>query len=432
MNTIFFNKKYHLRKFSSLLHNNKQVVLLIATVLKAMIIYGSYQHLIYFKGDQPKIVEGYGWDQLVASMHQGEYKMRVQSGLGDILDLETEVGRPPIYSFFLFFLTLLGKYTVYFGIVLQAFITTSIAYLGYRLVLLQGSNCKIAYLCLVVLFFMPMNFLKTGTVDEAPLMLLFVLVAILYSGKYIVEKRRSVYLVCSALFFGLATLTRLTILPGVLLIFIVIFSERLFRTKELIIYMFIYIIVLSPWLIRSYIIYGHPILNMGGGRILFYTQSQLFIEDFPIRSIDAIEREYLREYYNSNKYLGELSAFQLDREFSRLAINEMTNNPIKFIHSLFRKARALLPLDYYPDSNNQIKAWTYVITYAAALVFFVVAILIYWSNSPVVLFLISSIVGIIATGIIYFIQSRHMYPVIMMMMITGFSIISQYRSSENS
>lgn len=411
-----------------------ELLLLAATILKVVFIFFFYQHVIDSESSPPRIVSGYGWDELVSSMYQGKYEMLVQSGLSDIYDLKSHTHRPPIYPIFLFVATYLSNYSAAVVVFLQSIITSLVAYLGYRIVRLSTNRETLAVICLWTLFLFPMNFLKSGTVDEAPLMLVFILASLYIFGKYMRNQDKLALLVLSGILLGLSTMTRFTTLfiaAGILFFLLISRASKHKRFKNTILFILSYILILSPWLFRNYLIYGGLVLVEGGGQALLFTQSEEFIESFPNKSADIIEREYLRTFQRSHHYLSQLDTLSLDKEFTRYAISEMANSPEKALRAFIVKLKAFLPYRYFPKQNNIIKDIVYTLSYSLSLLFFLWSILKCKRLTVENVGLLIALGGLITQGIIYFILSRHLYPPMILMIIFSYIACSNALKKEN-
>lgn len=399
-----------------------ELLLLAATILKVVVIFFFFQHIIDYESSPPRIVSTYGWDQLVSSMYEGKYEMVIQSGLSDIYDLKSYSYRPPIYPIFLFLVTYLSNYSVSVIVFLQSIITSLVAYLGYRIVRLSTNRETPAIICLWALFLFPMNFLKSGTIDEAPLMLVFMLASLYIFGKYMRNQDKPVLLVLSGILLGLSTMTRFTTLPIALGILLFILTSHVInkRYKKILLFMSAYILVLSPWVFRNYLLYNKLVLTSGGGRILLFTQSEEFMQSFPYESPDRIERRYLRSFQKSHEYLSELDSFSLDKEFKHYAISEAINSPWKFLRAFIVKLKAFMPYRYFPKQNNIIKDIVYTLSYSLSLLFFLWSVVKSKRLTFENISLLIALVGLILPGIVYFILSRHLYPPMILMIVFSY------------
>ncbi|MHC4352860.1 MAG: hypothetical protein ACYS0H_09075, partial [Planctomycetota bacterium] len=158
--------------------------LIAATLCKVLIILLCYQNVFDHKNGPTRIQRGYGWNELVSTMYRGDYSMLVQIGLSDIYDMSSESYRPPVYPMLLYAATRLSEHSTVVLVFLHSTITSIVAYLGYLLVKASTGQGRRAALCMWSLFLFPMNFLKSGSIDEAPLMMAFLLTALLLLVRY--------------------------------------------------------------------------------------------------------------------------------------------------------------------------------------------------------------------------------------------------------
>ncbi|MHA1843329.1 MAG: glycosyltransferase family 39 protein, partial [Promethearchaeota archaeon] len=354
------------------------LILALATIIKAIIIFFFYQHVIMYAGSTPKIVNGYGWDQLVSSMNHGKYEMKVQTGLSDLYELNSVSYRPPIYPAFLYLITHLCHFSAFLLIFFQSIVTSIVAYFGYKIVKLSTKKDISSLVCLGVIFFFPMNFMKSGTIDESPLSLVFLL-GFIYTFCSFLRTQKKIHLILlSGVLLGFSTMTRYTtIIIAIFISFFLFFTKEIKRRRIIIIFIFTfsYILILLPWILRNYRIYGEPVLSSGSGRILLFTQSEEFIREFPYKSVDIIERNFLRRFHKSHPYLSSLNAYNLDKEFTNLALKGILNSPVKYFKSIIVKLKVFIPYRYYPYQNNVLKDIGYSFFYVFIMLFFLLALL---------------------------------------------------------
>lgn len=406
--------------------------LIAATVCKVLVILLCYQNVIDHKNGPSCIRRGYGWSQLVSTMYRGDYSMLVQSGLSDLYDMSSESYRPPVYPLFLYAATRLSGCSAIVLVFLHSMITSTVAYFGYLLV--KSSTCqrRSAVLCMWSLFLFPMNFLKSGSIDEAPLMMAFLLTALWLLGRYRNNQNRMVPLVLSGIVLGLSTMTRYTTVFVAVGLFAYIIIRPICRRsyKHALVFIFVYALVLVPWVCRNYSIYGRPVLSVGSARLLLATQSEDFIRSFPCEHMDAIERRFLRRFHESHGYLTQLSGPALDREFKRYAVSEVRRAPVKFFRAMVTKLKVFIPYRYYPLEDSILKDILFVVPYSLILLTF------FWSVSMRKCFrtehimLLISIVACVVPGLLYFMLSRHLYSIIVLMIVFVFATWPARRTGE--
>jgi len=400
------------------------LALFVGTIIKAIIIFFFYQNVIVFEGNKPRLASGYGWGQLVESIQEGKYEMLAQTGLSDIYDLRSKSYRPPVYPLLLLLISYLSNYSGIILILFQSIITSVVGYLGYMIVKTSTNAEMPATLCLGTLFFMPMNFLKSGTIDEAPILLVFILTWALTFIKYLQNQKGSHLLFLSGISLGVATLTRQTALViATLVIFFMLASKSIkeAKLKKIVLFAFAYLLVLSPWILRNFLVYGEFRFSSGSGRILLFTQSKEFIQRYPADSVDDIEREFLRSFQKAHPYLSNLDELSLDKEFNRFALNEMIRYPGKYAHSLILKLKVIFAYKYYPITNNKAKNVTYALSYTLPLMLFIFGLILPERTFIANRIILIALAGIIIPGIIFFVESRHLYVPAVLMIIYIFS-----------
>lgn len=199
--------------------------------------------------------------------------------------------RPPFYHYFIALsYWLLGGYA---GVIaLQILIASLLPILAMRIVGNLFSR-KIEVLTGAVLAVEPVSILfSTVFYSETVFMFLFFL-ALLFLFRYFREKH-VLHLVFSACFLGFATLTRPTTeyLPIVVLL-VLFWSAHKRVSREMVmhtaLYVVAFLVVLSPWLYRNYVLFGEAVLSPQIGVNLYANA---------VPSVFAIENgtTYQREY----------------------------------------------------------------------------------------------------------------------------------------
>jgi hypothetical protein len=405
-------------------------VLVAATIVKMLLILLCYQHVVDRDDHPVTLCKGYGWDELVSNMGRRDYSMLVQTELSGLYDMRSESYRPPVYPFLLYSAARLSRYSAVALVLLHSIITSSVAYLGYLLVKASTGQRGRALLCLWGLFVFPMNFLKSGSIDEAPLMVALLLAALWWFIRYRRNRANVVPLVLSGLALGFSTMTRYTTLFVAvgLCAYVMIRPTSRRSFQHAVVFLVTYVLVLVPWICRNYSIYGVPVLSVGSARLLLATQSEDFIGSFPWEHMDTIERRFLRAFHESHGYLSELHGLALDREFKRHAASEMRLAPVKFLRALVTKARVFIPYRYYPLGNSIAKDLVFVVPYSLALLAF------FWTLSRRRRFetehitLLIAIAASIVPGLIYFMLSRHLYTVTVIIIVFVFAAWPAHRS----
>jgi len=393
--------------------------LVLTTIFKASIVFLFYQHVIVYDETQARIAPGYGWDQLVNSMRHGKYEMNIQSGLSDIYNFTSRSYRPPIYPIFLYisFFATDGSHLLI--ILLQSIITSMVAFLGYKIIRMSSGGIHRALACIIILFLFPMNFLKSGTIDETPLLLVFLLLFLITFLKFLSNQKKRLFIFFSGVYLGISALIRFTANSVLVLVlpFLLLSKEiKAKRAKNTTIFLYSFFLLLVPWLARNYLVYKKVVLSSGSNRIIFITLSEDFIRSFPHQSIDEIERKYLREFHQSNSYFSKLDELETDKEFLRLALRKIRHSPGILLKSILAKLKVFFPAKYYPAQNDAIRDFVFVFTYYSVLLFFVISFLFGFKRFKAEsILLIIIIVATFIPSLLYFMLSRHFYlPMILM------------------
>ncbi|MEX0966090.1 MAG: glycosyltransferase family 39 protein [Bacteroidia bacterium] len=409
-------------------------LLILATLVKILVIYFFYQKVVGYDGNVATIQTGYGWSGLVESMQRGEYELNSQSGLSDLYDLNAKALRTPLYALFLYALTFLGPFASWIAVIVQSIVTSLVAWFGYKIIRRFTTNDRLPLIGVAGLFIFPMNFLKSGTIDDAPMMLMFSLISAYYLILYFQQGQRHLrFLIWGAAFMGFAILTRTILMPVfmALCLYMLIFTRKRWLNTAVFITMFY--LVLSPWIIRNYAIYDQIVIIDGTNRFFVITQSDEFIERFPETSIDDIERSYLREYHETHPYLSDLDALELNREFGRLAVEEFKEDPWNMVEATFVKLKVFLPYKIFPErENNTIKSIVYVIPYLISLLLFLYALV--WKrhfNHQLNIMLVF-VVCYAAVGVVFLLLSRHFYPLIVYMALYGLMVLGADETRKKS
>jgi 4-amino-4-deoxy-L-arabinose transferase-like glycosyltransferase len=102
-------------------------------------------------------------------------------------------------------------------------------------------------------------------------------------------------------------------------------------------------LVVSPWLIRSYLLIGSPVLSSEAGLLLWAGNNPYTFSHYPAESIDISKHTALEELSLRDK--AEIKAMRndeaaLDRWFLMKGLRYIHEDPDKFIRSAFRKVGA--------------------------------------------------------------------------------------------
>jgi 4-amino-4-deoxy-L-arabinose transferase-like glycosyltransferase len=391
-------------------------------IIQFALIYIFYNNIINKDvGKEVSIKGGYGWKELVQSIERGRYEAKVQTGLDSCFSMTSRSMRPPIYPFYLYGLTYFGPaaaaLSIFFGVLVSIFICL----FAYKIIYVFTKSYALAQIGFALVYLYPMNFMKAGVLDEAPLMILFVLV----STYILVSKECKNKYVLAGLFFGLGVMTRTTalfMLPA--LIVSLLLGQHRRKYTDIFVFLFIIALVVSPWLIRNYTIYDDWTLGHGAGRLLYITQTDEFIRKYPQQSIDEIERRVLTRDCRDNGSKTSLNEKELDELFTAKFVEQLSNNPMRFIKSLYVRAKAVVPIRAFPiRAGDALKNAIYVGSSWLIILFVTFSLFRYRNVSSYIILLMAMIYFL--GGVFTIMLARHTYPFYLLCLIFGVSNIQR-------
>jgi hypothetical protein len=389
------------RRFSTLLGA--------ATAIKIIIIVLFYQNLMTNVDGKWEVVEGYTWDDYIRAIESNSYTVPPQKSLAGVVKLESSSYRPPVFPYYVYTLHRFREMGPLPGVVVFSILTSLVSLLAYKLVNLRWRGWW-PITAGAVVFLLPMNFLKSGVLDEAVIMLPLILGAVYLLSK---DNKSNARVVIAGFLLGVAVLTRYTALLCVIGIISATLWQRQYGVAVKL--ALVVLVVLSPWIIRNNIVLGSPVISTGGARFGVVTASDLFIRDFPVRSIDAIEIEYFMINRDRYRYLEDLS--EIDREETLLAEFKsiVWSDPGRIVRSLFTKMKVFVPVAYFPIRDSAMKDIVYLLCYLPSLIMLlyrVVRFKVSWS-----FYAWFAAMGYALQGPLFVMTSRHMYPVIVLIFV---------------
>ncbi len=260
--------------------------------------------------------------------------------------------RTPVYPFFVAGVYAISSYRVYMVLLLQIVMGALSCLLIYGI----GSmlfNKKVGFLagCLLAVDFVSLlyaNMLMTET-----LFTFLFLISIYFVVQFL--KRSSIkYLVWGGLFMGLATLCRpVSLYFPVFLVLFFILSSFFKRTRLVsriangLVFILVFLLVLSPWLIRNTVVSGFPHISSMGRMLLM--DNAVFLEQARSgRSFEEIQGEYSRELENLVKGKN-LSETEEVRVAQQLGLEKIMKHPILYARVHLTGA---LPMLVEPGSSE--------------------------------------------------------------------------------
>jgi len=194
-------------------------------LLNLVIITSFYQKLVEWDEGQAVLKSGYGWSELVQNIENGKYEVHTQSGLDNEFDMISYAYRPPVYPLCIWAIGSLTNFNAWSLVFFGSIVVTSIAVTVSLIVEQLGAGSRIATMSLLTVYFWPMNFLKAGSPDEAPLMLLLFLIGLYLIVRSNGTERKVMFY--AGLLFGLSILTRFTMVFPVFAVLLVYSCYRI-------------------------------------------------------------------------------------------------------------------------------------------------------------------------------------------------------------
>jgi len=181
--------------------------------------------------------------------------------------------RTPGYPLFVALIYSFSASSVWLVLLFQIIISLVSLYLVYKITLLAASR-KVALLAAFLFSIDTTQAVWTVELYTETLFLLFFLLSIYFLCKNI-QERKNFHIVLSAIFLGVATLIRpissLFAVVAILIILVIQETKLLKRILNGILYLLLFLIILSPWLIHNYSKHGEAKLSsISGFNLLFY------------------------------------------------------------------------------------------------------------------------------------------------------------------
>lgn len=174
-------------------------------------------------------------------------------------------------------------------------------------------NQKAAFLGSLFLIFESARLSLTNQLMSEALFVFFVLLAAIYFLKFLRNDKNS-YLIISAAMTGLAALTRpiIQFFPFAVILFLAVFGITQKNLKKYLsaalLFFTIFIVVISPWLIRNYIHFGKWQLSSEGGYQVYFIFGRNFVE------------------YKANKEGKTIGQAPDEKIFERFSFNEKSSS----------------------------------------------------------------------------------------------------------
>ena len=258
---------------------------------------------------------------------------------------------PPLYFFIIYFFDKLTnplmnvtQLIIFFQIFLNLFSSIIL----YKIIKIYEDKFFSVLGCFVFTFF-PLNIYAAVQISSITLQI-FLIIYFLFFLIKIFKKTNNKYLLFFSFVSGLLILTRgeFFLFYILTLIYLLVFNKK--KIKILLISSIICCITITPYLVRNYINFERIILTKSFGyNLLKGNNPNLIVEG----DLKYIEQKFNREFLkikSDNQY-----EMNLDNLYKEKAIENIKNNPIKYLKFYFMKVFAFIFIDInssYPNYYN--------------------------------------------------------------------------------
>ncbi|MCK4234321.1 glycosyltransferase family 39 protein, partial [candidate division WOR-3 bacterium] len=214
-----------------------------------------------------------------------------------------EAARTPVYPLFIAFTYLLSGYRNWFIILSQCFLDALVALLIFSSALILIKNVHFSFLTGLLYSIHPHQALYTTQILSE---ILFTLLIAFFLVLFIVflKRKLKVFIALSGIFLGIAILTRPIAFYFFIPILFIIFLELKRKTKLILqsclIFLFSFLIVLTPWYMRNYITYRRVFLStIGNWNIGYYNAAFVtsFKEKISLREAQSVIEQQVKRRY---------------------------------------------------------------------------------------------------------------------------------------
>lgn len=327
--------KYHL--------SDRKLLLLLIIALAIRIIW----FFLVFINDPNgfKLADSTGYLALAENIVDvGTYSMSTET------PLYPDVFRTPIYPGILAFLYGCG---LPFEIILclQIIASVLIVFYTYQIACQFFSKTYVFVPCLILVFDLP-SILFANTYMTETFFAFLVLAGIVALLNYLNSDRyRMIYL--SALFFGLATLTRpigvgLPLFIAFFLFFVhpYFFSQR--RIKTIFGFLFVYLLVISIWIVRNQVYHQKPFLScIGSFNLVYFSAAELLVQEKNI-SLNEARTQLYEESARLMSVLPNEKPAEFYSKTRAVALKIIAERPLPFLKNMLHAEFRML---FHPMSG---------------------------------------------------------------------------------
>lgn len=396
-------------KLSSKVSNHK-ILLLLIILLSFILRYVSGELL------KEKQLQKSFYDDIATNIiNHKSFDMDIGWGKNDAV-------RQPIYPLILSLVYILFGKSIETIILLHSIIGTTIVYMTF-LIAKQLFNEKIGLLSAFITMSYPYYVVNTTAITDGPLFTLilsFLILTLLKSFKFPSFNK----FLLAGFVFGIATLCRGTILPMLFFIIIgILFILRAEITKKIkfiFSFLFIFLIVIMPWLIKNYIVLGKPVITSSFGTALWLSNHpDLLMHGYPEITIDY---HYYQLYEKippqQKKYLLKLTVVKRDKFFYQEAIANIKKlgfcQYLKMVYIKFKSAYSWNLNPKYDlqrkPTGGKFKFLIYKITYTPILFIAIIGIYLNKNKFEELYIIFSLFVSLTITFVILWSHTQYRTP----------------------
>ena len=299
----------------------------------------------YFFGDTHLDNE---WGVIISNLEKSNiFGFRIVDGV-----VVPNIFMPPLYPFFLYLIKIItndSNYLVQIVLSLQILFSLYYIFIFYKLSLKFFSE-KLSYLSSLVFSLLPIHVYATSQISSASIHLGFLILYFYYFLDFVSSSTKK-NLFLFSLFSAILILLR-----GEFIVFhILTFSYYYFTKKEiknLFLSFLITLVIISPYMIRNYQIFGVLTIAKAEGYDLWKGNNP----KSTVEGYEEIQNINLKIKINELKPTKDYD-LQIDRLYKEQALNYIIENPFRYIKLYFKKAAAFLLADTnssYPNYYNPL------------------------------------------------------------------------------
>jgi len=300
---------------------------------------------IYFFGDTNL---DYEWGIIISNLETSNiFAFRTVDGVA-----VPNIFMPPLYPFFLYIIKIItndSNYFVQIILFLQVLFSLYYIFIFYKLTL-KFFSAKLSYLISLVFSLLPIHIYATSQISSASIHLGFLIIYFYYFLNFVDNETRA-NLFLFSLFSAILILLR-----GEFIAFHIFTLSYYYFTKKKIKYLFlsflITLIVISPYLIRNYKIFGVVAIAKAEGYDLWKGNNP----NSSVEGYAIIQNKNLQMKINELKPTKDYD-LKIDRLFKEQALEYIIENPFRYLKLYFKKAAAFLFVNTnssYPNYYNPL------------------------------------------------------------------------------